>query len=87
MDQAIYLALHGEYSRTQHKQGSPIALHFEVNDIKETIRRVPKFGGHLLQDIRRLDFREFAERQLVEDKEVADPDGNELEVRQVLEMN
>ena len=87
VDGATYLALHGQYVGPHHKQGNPIALHFEVDDIRETIRKVSQFGGKVVQEIRPLDFCQFAERQLVQDARVTDPDGNELELRQVLEKS
>jgi predicted enzyme related to lactoylglutathione lyase len=85
VDEKTFLALHGDYVGDAHKQGNPIALHFQVSDLRTTIETAREHGGKVIQGIRRLDFREFAEHQLVEDARIADPDGNELELRQVLE--
>jgi predicted enzyme related to lactoylglutathione lyase len=85
VDNETYLALHADYDGTPHKQCTPIALHFQVSDIRSTIQKVKEHGGEVIQELRKLDFRDFAEMQIVEDARVIDPDGNELELRQVLE--
>jgi predicted enzyme related to lactoylglutathione lyase len=84
VDNDICLALHGDYDGPAYKQGTPIALHFDVEDVHKTIERVKQYGGRVIQPPRKLDFRRYAELQIVEDARVTDPDGNELELRHVL---
>ncbi|MFQ5950871.1 MAG: VOC family protein [Candidatus Geothermarchaeales archaeon] len=80
----IRLALHGGYRGVQHEQGRPVALHFEVKDIRKTVEKINRYGGQVKEPPRKLDFRPV-ELMIVYDATFADPDGNEFEVQQLLE--
>jgi predicted enzyme related to lactoylglutathione lyase len=54
-----------------------------VRDIQKTIARVKRYGGRVKRGPRKIDFRP-AELQVVYAATIADPDGNEFDLHQVL---
>lgn len=77
------LCLHGRYRGPRFRSGIPLAVHFEVRDLQETIRRIRRYGGRVRRPPQRYDFRP-AELQEVLATSFSDPDGNVFEVQQVL---
>ncbi len=77
------LALHGDYNGPPLKICEPLALHFDVRDIRKTIARIKRYGGSVKRGPRKIDFRP-AELQVVYAATFADPDGNEFDLHQVL---
>ncbi len=80
----IRLALHGGYKGLHHKQGKPVAIHFEVEDVQHVIKRVERFGGSVRRSPRKVDYRP-EELMVAYTATFADPDANEFEILQVLE--
>ncbi len=80
----IRFCLHGAYRGPRYRQGRPVAMHFEVQDIQRTVGKIKRFGGRVKHGPKRFDFRP-AELQIAYQATFADPDGNEFEVLQVLE--
>ena len=80
----IRLTLHGGYKGVRHKQGKPVAIHFEVEDIQQAVKRVEKFGGSVKRPQRKVDYRP-EELMVAYTATFADPDENEFEILQVLE--
>ena len=79
----IRFALHAGYKGPAFRQWRPLALHFDVKDIRRTLAKIKRYGGKIKQPIRKLDFRP-EELQLAYAAAFADPDGNVFEVQQVL---
>ncbi len=77
------LALHGDYNGPPLKICEPLALHFDVKDIRRTMARIKRYGGKVKRGPRRIDFRP-AELQVVYAATFTDPDGNEFDLHQVL---
>ena len=77
------MALHGDYHGPTLKICEPLALHFEVKDIRATITRIKRYGGRVKRGPRKIDFRP-AELQIVYAATFADPDGNEFDLHQVV---
>lgn len=77
------LALHGGYRGPRFRSGIPLAVQFEVRDLKATIRKIRRYGGRVPRPPKRYDFRP-AELQEVLASSFRDPDGNVFEVQQVL---
>ena len=80
----IRLALHGGYKGLHHKQGKPVAIHFEVDDIQQAVNRVERLGGSVKRSPRKIDYRP-EELMVAYTATFADPDQNEFEILQVLE--
>ncbi len=79
----LTIALHAGYKGTSLKSANPAAVQFLVKDIKKTLDSVELHGGRVRRPPREIDFRP-AELRLVYEATVADPDGNEVEVQQVI---
>jgi predicted enzyme related to lactoylglutathione lyase len=80
----IRLALHGGYNGLHNKQGKPVAIHFQVEDIPQAVKRVERFGGSVKRSPRKVDYRP-EELMVAYTATFADPDQNEFEILQVLE--
>lgn len=78
----IRLCLHGKYKGPKYRPGKPLTLHFDVQNIRETLKRVRKYGGKVVAAPKKYDF--FPERQIAYAASFKDPDGNTFEVQQVL---
>jgi predicted enzyme related to lactoylglutathione lyase len=81
----IRLALHGGYQGPPYRTGRPVAIHFEVKDIHQTVGRIKQYGGGVKRPPKMFDARP-AELQVGYQAHFTDPDGNEFEVLQVLEQ-
>jgi len=81
----LVLSLHGGYTGEKARQHKPLALHFTCMDIKRTAVLVEKYGGRMVQEPRRLDFRPDELVTALEAK-FLDPGGNEFELRQVVSV-
>lgn len=81
----IRLALHGGYEGPSFHTGRPVAIHFEVKDIHQTVERIKEYGGGVSRPPKMFDARP-AELQVGYHAHFLDPDGNEFEVLQVLEQ-
>lgn len=78
----IRLALHGDYRGPRYRTARPVAIHFSVEDIHRTIRKIRRYGGNAGTP-REIDYRP-AELQMVYRTTFKDPDGNEFELQQVI---
>ncbi len=78
------LSIHGGYKGPSSRRQRPLGLHFVCKDIDRSIRLVRKYGGRVGR-LRTLDFRPD---ELVTAREARfhDPDGNELELREVISI-
>ena len=75
--------LHGGYGNgPQYETATPLAVHFEVDDMDEAINRIERCGGRLLTDVAEEDNRP-AELRKVRHAVFSDPDGNKFELLQV----
>lgn len=82
----VRLALHAGYKGTQqYAPGRPLTIHFEVEDIRVTIERIERYGGSVKGTPQEYDFRPV-ELERVSATAFLDPDGNEFELQQVLEV-
>lgn len=79
----ITVALHAGYKGAGLKSADPLAVQFLVKDIKKTLSSVERHGGSIMRPSRKIDFRP-AELRLVYEATVADPDGNEVVLQQVI---
>ena len=75
----MHLELHGGHRGPSHKI-EPVAIHFEVRDIRGTARRIKKLKGRLDQPIREENW--FPQNLRVLEAGFSDPDGNQFEVYQ-----
>jgi predicted enzyme related to lactoylglutathione lyase len=83
---AVRLALHGGYRGAErYAPGRPLTLHFDVDDIQATIERIKRAGGTVKEPAREYDFRPV-ELERVYATSFTDPEGNEFELQQVLEV-
>ena len=71
----MLLELHGGYSGPGHRI-EPVAIHFEVSDIEETLTRMDKIGGRLRHAVREVEW--FPQNLRVLETTFLDPDGNEF---------
>lgn len=79
----LTLALHAGHKGLSLKSADPLAVQFLVKDVQKTLTKVKEYGGSVKQPSRRIDFRP-AELRLVYEATIADPDGNEVEIQQVI---
>ncbi len=79
----ISMALHAGHKGAKLKSADPLAVQFLVKDIKKILSSVELHGGSIRSPSRKIDFRP-AELRLVYEATVADPDGNEVELQQVI---
>jgi predicted enzyme related to lactoylglutathione lyase len=78
--------LHGGYGdAARYRTATPLAVHFEVDDADEALRRIDQFGGRVLTGIVEEDNRP-AELRKVRQAVFSDPDGNEFELLQVVRV-
>ncbi len=75
--------MHGGHRGPTLNICEPLALHFDVRNIRNTLRKIERYGGKVKRPMRKIDFRP-AELEIVYAATVADPDGNEFELHQVL---
>lgn len=80
----LVLALHGGYKGRKARHGAPFALHFLTRNIEKTTRLVKKWGGQMIREPRKLDFRPDELVTAIEAR-FRDPDGNESDLRQVVD--
>jgi predicted enzyme related to lactoylglutathione lyase len=71
----LLLELHGGYNGPRHRI-EPVAIHFEVSDIKETLTRLDEFGGRPKHAVREVEW--FPQNLRVLETTFLDPDGNEF---------
>lgn len=77
--------LHGKYRRrSRYRSGRPLTLHFDVKDIRRTLKKVRQYGGRVVSPPAKYDFRP-AELQIAYGAAFKDPDGNVFEVQQVIQ--
>jgi predicted enzyme related to lactoylglutathione lyase len=79
----LTLALHAGHKGASLKSCNPLAVQFLVNDAKKTIRALVKYGGIVKRPLRKIDFRP-AELRTVYEAIIADPDGNEIAIQEVI---
>lgn len=79
----LRFALHGGHKGPPLRICEPLAMHFEVRNIRDILGRVKKYKGRVKRPVRKIDFRP-AELEIVYAATVSDPDGNEFDLHQVL---
>lgn len=77
------LALHAGHKGSNLKSADPLAVQFLVKDVQKTLKKMERHGGSVKRSWRKIDFRP-AELRVVYEATVADPDGNEVEIQQVI---
>jgi predicted enzyme related to lactoylglutathione lyase len=80
----IRLCLHGKYRGLRFRQGRPVAIHFDVKDIRSTAKKITRWGGRIRRPPTKYDYRP-TELQVAYAATFVDPDGNIFEVQQVIE--
>ncbi len=79
----LTIALHAGHKGPSLKSANPLAVQFLVKDVQKTLKKVEQYGGTVKRPSRKIDFRP-AELRLVYEATIADPDGNEVEIQQVI---
>lgn len=79
----VRLCLHGKYRGPRYRSGRPLAVHFDVRDIRQAVQKIRKHGGTVRHAPKKYDYRP-AELQIAYAALFKDPDGNIFEVQQVV---
>ena len=77
------LALHAGYRGRPYRGRNPLAIHFRVKNIEQTVERIKRYGGKVIVPPREIDFRP-AELAIAREGVFADPDGNEFDFQQLI---